>query len=93
MEKMISSAKRSRTVASRTQKAGSRKNHSTQQTNSITKAAHVKQTQPLDKMTESFRKSVNEAIAVSKMRGNPVAKFDLARKAPYMEYADGRREY
>ena len=46
-----------------------------------------------DNMTESFRASVNEAILVSKMRGNPVARWDIDAQKPYMEYPDGHREY
>ena len=46
-----------------------------------------------DYMTEAFKASVNEAIAVTKMRGNPVARYDFETQMPYMEYPDGHREY
>lgn len=36
---------------------------------------------------------VKKAIQDTKAKGNPVAKYDLARKAVYLEYPDGRKEY
>ena len=44
-------------------------------------------------LTAFFRRQVEEAIMVSKFRGNPVARYDEELNVPYMEYADGTRKY
>ena len=44
-------------------------------------------------LTAFFRKQVDEAIIVSKFRGNPVARYDEELNIPYMEYPDGTRKY
>lgn len=46
-----------------------------------------------DEMTERFRKAVELANLKKKAMGLPVQKYDAARKQPYLEYADGSREY
>lgn len=40
-----------------------------------------------------FGLRVKKAIRDTKAKGNPVAKYDLAKKAVYLEYPDGRKEY
>lgn len=44
-------------------------------------------------LTACFRKQVEEAIMVSKFRGNPVARYDEKLNIPYMEYPDGTKVY
>lgn len=44
-------------------------------------------------MTSSFRESVTTAVAEAKKNGNPVAKYDVQNKRPYLEYPDGTRSY
>ena len=39
------------------------------------------------------RKAVENAIARKREKGIPVALYDAERNQPYIEYADGRREY
>lgn len=46
-----------------------------------------------DEMTERFRKAVELANLKKKAMGLPVQKYDAERKQPYLEYADGSREY
>jgi len=46
-----------------------------------------------DYMTAAFTASVNEAIIVTKLRGNPVARYDIEAQKPYLEYPDGHKEY
>ncbi len=46
-----------------------------------------------DPMTASFKQSVKIAIATDKARNIPIAKYDTEKKAAYLEYSDGRREY
>ena len=46
-----------------------------------------------DPVTASFKKSVKLAIAADKARNIPIAKYDTDKKAAYLEYSDGRREY
>ena len=40
-----------------------------------------------------FGLRVKKAIRDTRAKGNPVAKYDLVRKAVYLEYPDGRKEY
>lgn len=44
-------------------------------------------------MTSSFRESVTTAVAETKKNGNPVAKYDVQNRRPYLEYPDGTRSY
>lgn len=44
-------------------------------------------------MTAAFQKSVNSAIKNSRSMGAPIARYDVETRRPYLEYADGRREY
>jgi len=39
------------------------------------------------------RKAIENAIFRKREKGLPVALYDAERNLPYMEYADGRREY
>lgn len=44
-------------------------------------------------MDKRFQEALNVAIAIKKAKGIPIAKYDLEKKKPYLEYADGSREY
>lgn len=46
-----------------------------------------------NKELKSFAAAVENAILKNKSNGNPIARYDAARKKPYMEYPDGRRVY
>ena len=46
-----------------------------------------------DEMTARFRLAVEMAIAERKAAGLPIVRYDRVRKAPYLEYPDGRIEY
>ena len=43
--------------------------------------------------TACFRRQVEEAIMVSKFRGNPIARCDEELRIPYMEYPDSTKVY
>ena len=43
--------------------------------------------------TTCFRRQVEEAIMVSKFRGNPIACYDEELRITYMEYPDGTNIY
>ena len=40
-----------------------------------------------------IKKGVRLQVAMSKLKGNPIARFDAKKKSPYLEYADGSRKY
>ena len=40
-----------------------------------------------------IKKGARLQVAMSKLKGNPIARFDAKTKRPYLEYADGRRQY
>lgn len=44
-------------------------------------------------MDKRFQEALNVAIAIKKAKGIPIAKYDLEKKKPYLEYPDGSREY
>lgn len=44
-------------------------------------------------MDKRFQEALNVAIAIKKAKGVPIAKYDLERREPYLEYPDGSREY
>ena len=46
-----------------------------------------------DELTERFKESVRIDNEIKTIKGLPVAKYDHERKAPYIEYPDGRRVY
>jgi len=44
-------------------------------------------------MEREFQKSVAGAIDRDRADGYPIALYDKAKKCPFLEYPDGRREY
>ena len=46
-----------------------------------------------DELTERFKKSIQIDNEIKRIKGLPVAKFDMEKKKAYIEYPDGRREY
>ena len=40
-----------------------------------------------------IKKGVRLQVAMNKLKGNPIARFDAKKKLPYLEYADGHRKY
>lgn len=48
---------------------------------------------PDEEMDKRFREALRIAIAIKKAKGVPIAKYDLERREPYLEYPDGSREY
>jgi hypothetical protein len=46
-----------------------------------------------DEMTRRFQRAVQLAIEEKKAKGVPVPGYDAERKAPFLEYADGRKRY
>ena len=46
-----------------------------------------------DKMTQSFRASVDRSIRRKQRNNHPVARYDIAARRAYLEYPDGSRRY
>lgn len=46
-----------------------------------------------EELTRRFMESVRIENEIKIIKGLPVSKYDYERKAPYIEYPDGRREY
>lgn len=46
-----------------------------------------------DEMTRLFRESVRLELEAKKIRGLPIAKYNIATKEAYLQYPDGRVEY
>ena len=46
-----------------------------------------------EEMDRLFKAGVEAAIQRQKIMGFPVARYDIERKLPYLEYPDGRIEY
>ena len=46
-----------------------------------------------EELTRRFAEAIRLDKEEKKIKGVPVAGYDKKRKAPYLEYADGRREY
>ena len=46
-----------------------------------------------EELTRRFMEAVRIENEIKKIKGLPVSKYDYERKAPYIEYPDGRREY
>ena len=46
-----------------------------------------------EELSRSFVEAVRIANETSKIKGNPIQKWDEETKRPYIEYADGSREY
>ena len=40
-----------------------------------------------------IKKGVRLQVQMAKLKGNPVARFDSKTKRPYLELADGSRQY
>lgn len=51
----------------------------------------------LDKSDEEMDRLFKQALAIAneikQIKGVPIAKYDLERREPYLEYPDGSREY
>lgn len=46
-----------------------------------------------DELSHRFREAVRIENEIKKLKGLPIAKYDFEKKAPYVEYPDGRRLY
>lgn len=46
-----------------------------------------------EELTNRFIEAVQIENEISRAMGTPIAKYDLEQDKPYLEYADGRREY
>ena len=46
-----------------------------------------------DELTHRFIEAVRLENEAKKIKGVPIAGYDMNQNAPYLEYADGRREY
>lgn len=46
-----------------------------------------------DELTRRFIEAVRIENEIKRIKGVPIAGYDKERKAAYLEYADGRREY
>lgn len=46
-----------------------------------------------EELTQRFREAVRIDNEIKKIKGLPIAKYDFDKKAPYIEYPDGRRVY
>lgn len=46
-----------------------------------------------DKMTRSFRASVDRAIKRKQSNNKPVARYDVVSHRAYLEYPDGTKQY
>lgn len=46
-----------------------------------------------DELTRRFQEAVRIENEIKKIKGLPISKYDFERKASYIEYPDGRREY
>ena len=46
-----------------------------------------------DELSRRFVEAVRIENEIKKIKGVPIAGYDQTRKLPYLEYADGRREY
>ena len=40
-----------------------------------------------------IKKGVRLQVQMAKLKGNPIARFDSKTKRPYLEFADGSRQY
>lgn len=48
---------------------------------------------PDDILSARFTKAVDNAIAIKKIKGQPIAMYDKGQKQAYLEYPDGRKIY
>jgi hypothetical protein len=46
-----------------------------------------------EELDKCFKEAVRIENEIKKIKGLPIAKYDYEKKAPYLEYPDGRREY
>ncbi len=46
-----------------------------------------------EELTERFKEAVRIENEIKKIKGLPIPKFDPVKKAPYLEYPNGSREY
>jgi hypothetical protein len=42
---------------------------------------------------KAIQKGVRLQVQINKLKGAPIARFDVKAKKPYLEYPDGHREY
>ena len=48
---------------------------------------------PEKEVDERFVKAVEIAKEISRAKGKPTCEYDIEKKAPYLLYPDGHREY
>ena len=46
-----------------------------------------------EELTKRFIESIRIDNEIKKIKGTPTAGYDIAKKAAFLEYADGRKEY
>lgn len=46
-----------------------------------------------EELTRRFIEAIRLENEMSKIMGAPIAKYDTDKKAPYLEFADGNRQY
>ncbi len=46
-----------------------------------------------EELSKRFCEAVRIDNEIKKIKGIPIARYDFEKKAPYLEYFDGRREY
>ena len=46
-----------------------------------------------EELTERFKASIRIDNEIKRVKGTPIAGYDVKSRRAYLEYADGRREY
>lgn len=46
-----------------------------------------------DELTERFKEAIRIDNEIKRIKGVPIAGYDIEKKLAYLEYPDGRREY
>lgn len=46
-----------------------------------------------DELTERFKEAIRIDNEIKKIKGVPIAGYDIEKKVAYLEYPDGRRKY
>ena len=46
-----------------------------------------------DELTERFKEAIRIDNEIRRIKGLPIAKYDVETRRAYLEYPDGRREY
>lgn len=46
-----------------------------------------------EELSKRFEEAIKIENEIKKIKGLPIAKYDFEKKAPYLEFPDGRREY